>query len=1096
MNRRVIAFTAALAAAMLLTTTLLAQTSTTGSLSGVVRDERGEGLAGVTIVATDQRTGTQYSEITDENGAYALRSLIPGDYKVSLFYADITKVINNVNVRLGKQQPLFTRIDTSKAGGEVIEVEGKAPAIDLGSTKQGISITDDYTRNIPVPGRTYASTLGAAAGSQGDLYGISFSGSSSLENNYVVDGINTTGLNFGTVGTFLVNEFIQETEIITGGYNAEFGRATGGVVNVVTKTGTNEFRGSVFAYLQPGALTAGFERPPQQGTSIDLDSNLAFDTDFGFELGGPIVKDKAWFYIGFAPRLVRTSNERIIQRQTDCRMELPGGGLSACDPEQFQDGTADRDPDTGFFIYDEIARENADTSITTFQFLSKINFAVTPEHQGQVTVSGTPLIGSLLGAGGRGEVSARDLDANDLTTDVSAKWSSKLNNNKTELETQVGWHRVTTEVNSSVDAANALAREDVIFGDLGVLGQGRESSDVVTACADGTSGDPFQLIDNCPDLSGFGYSTGGPGTVVDDLEQRFVWKGTAAHRIKAAGQHLLKVGADMELNQTEVPRQFSGGVFYQNLVDRDQINAVRFAVLGPEGQNICDQVQDDFGNTVDVPCDFVEGARPVTGETLNWSFFAQDSWDILPNLTVNAGIRYEEQRLRYSKELQNTTDPVTGDELGTNALVLRNNWAPRAGVIWDWTKEGRSKVYGSWGRFYQNVPMRINERSFGGETTVTQRFNASQCGDSDIENIGGRSGNGCDPMDTPQNGTDLFGVGVIIAPGVRAQFLDEFTVGTEYEVFEDLVVGISYQDRRLGRVIEDVSVDGAATYIIANPGEVDQGRLDDLQAQIDALPMDDPARARLQGQLDQFRLVGTSFDEAQRNYQAIQLKVEKRFSRNLFLQGSYTWSRTRGNFPGLFSPDTGQLDPNITSQFDLIELLANRDGVLPQDRPHLFNLDAFYQYELPDTWGALGGGVRARVGSGTPIDSLGRHFLYGRREAYLLPRGAFGRTEFQHRVDLRAQYTKPLDKGRYELSAFIDFFNVVNNQGEILVDEEYTVDESNPIVGGEEEDLVFLKRTQPNGEESADPVVRKLNFGNTTTIAAPFAMRFGLRFTF
>ena len=545
-----------------------------------------------------------------------------------------------------------------------------------------------------------------------------------------------------------------------------------------------------------------------------------------------------------------------------------------------------------------------------------------------------------------------------------------------------------------------------------------------------------------------------------------------------------------------MPRQFSGGSFIQNFLDRDEIQVLRFAILGSDGQNVCGTVENDLGETEPVPCDFIEGASPVTGETLNWAAFLQDSSDILPNLTVNAGIRYEEQRLRYSQELQNTTDPVTGDELGTNALVLRNNWAPRAGVIWDWTKEGRSKVFGSWGRFYQNVPMRINERAFGGETTVTQRFDAAQCGDEDIPNIGGRSGTGCNPMDTPQNGTNLFGVGVLIAPGVRAQFLDEFTVGTEYEVLEDLVVGVTYRDRRLGRVIEDVSVDGAATYIIANPGEADDSELDALEARINSLDMDDPARARLQGQLDQFRRVETGFPKAQRNYQAIEFRVNRRFSRNFFLQGSYTFSRTDGNFPGLFSPDTGQLDPNITSQFDLIELLANRSGRLPQDRPHLFVLDAFYQHDLPAQWGAIGGGVSVRAGSGTPVDALGRHFLYGRREAYLLPRGAFGRTRFQERVDLRGIYRKPIDKGRYEISAFVDVFNVINDQHEVLNDEEYTVDESNPIVGGSEEDLVFLKRTEANGTETSEAVTRKLNFGNTTARSAPLQVRFGLRFTF
>ena len=98
--------------------------------------------------------------------------------------------------------------------------------------------------------------LGAAAGSQDDLYGVSFGGSTSAENIYIIEGINTTDPAYGLQSTNLPNEFIQETELITGGYNAEYGRSTGGVVNVLTKSGGNEFHGTVFTYFTPGALEA------------------------------------------------------------------------------------------------------------------------------------------------------------------------------------------------------------------------------------------------------------------------------------------------------------------------------------------------------------------------------------------------------------------------------------------------------------------------------------------------------------------------------------------------------------------------------------------------------------------------------------------------------------------------------------------------------------------------------------------------------------------------------------------------------------------------------------------------------------------------
>src|SRR6185312_14735289 len=208
-------------------------------------------------------------------------------------YADITVEHSGIHVGIGKVTPVFQKINQAQAGGEVVHITATAPTIDPTSTTQGITIDKNYIKNIPVPGRTFDATLGAAAGSQNDGVGVSFSGSSSLENQYYVDGVNTTGLTLGTVGSPVINDLIEEIEVITGGYNAEFGRATGGVVNVVTKTGSNEFKGSVFGYWQPGQLTAAAKVTPINAGSIDAKQDLAYQADFGFELGGPIIKDKA-----------------------------------------------------------------------------------------------------------------------------------------------------------------------------------------------------------------------------------------------------------------------------------------------------------------------------------------------------------------------------------------------------------------------------------------------------------------------------------------------------------------------------------------------------------------------------------------------------------------------------------------------------------------------------------------------------------------------------------------------------------------------------------------------------------------------------------
>jgi hypothetical protein len=1086
----------------------MAQNSTSGAIQGVVTDKAtGESLSGVTVVVTSAALQQPQAAIT-EGGTFKISNLPPGMYVVTFHYSDITVRRTNVQVTINKTTPAYQKIDTAQAGGEVITITQKAPTIDPTSTTQGVTLDQDYTQNIPVPGRTFESALGAAPGSAGDGLGVSFSGSTSLENSYVVDGVNTTGLTYGTVGSPLINDFIEEIEIITGGYNAEYGRATGGVVNVVTKSGSNEFHGTVFGYVRPGALVATRERTPIQFASIDAESNLAFDADFGFDLGGPIVKDKVWFYVGFAPRLVRTDITRITKRRTDCRSVLADGSLSrpiteSCtmeDAQMYGDGSWDEDPETGFLVYEDLTREGLNSSTTSYQFVAKVNFAVSPEHQGQISIIGTPATGESIGV--TGAPSATRFDITNLTTDVSGKWTSKFNNNKTEVEAVLGWHRASFFGDSIDDSFNNTARENLFFGNLGTWGMlGFESQDTIVGCTDSAAaGDPYPFIENCPD-EGLGYRIGGPGGILDDQESRVSARVSGTQRVKAAGNHEIKVGADVENNRLNRRRVLSGGAFFDNyLAPYNQVFVLRWVQLKPPDSTdprFDDQCRDST-SMQSWECDHLADGSDVQGETFNWSAYARDSWQVMPNLTLNYGLRYEEQRLRFAEELQGTTDPFTERELGTNAMLMRNMWAPRAGILYDWTKEGRSKIYGHWGRFYESIPMDINDRSFGGETLYQQSFDStSQCGPQ-VPGVGGPSGEGCiaDPNQVASLGETLFGSGVLVAPGIKGQYMDEYIFGVEYEILEDLKLGLSYQNRSLGRVLEDVSTDNADTYILANPGEwsadEEDALLDDIAAADAAGDME--TGDRLRNELEQFRGIRI-FDKPRRDYNAIQLTATKRFSRSFFLQASYTYSRTQGNFPGLFSADNGQVDPNITSQYDLIELLANRDGPLPQDRPHYFKIDGYYIYDLPGTAGSVTTGTRIRALSGTPIDALGRHYLYGFGESFVLPRGAMGRTEFDWGIDIHLAYSRKLGKGM-ELEVFTDLYNIFNDQGTFSVDEDYTFDPMNPIVGGEYEDLVWAKAQTTSGGEQSVPVARNRNFLNVAGRYSPFSARFGARLTF
>ncbi|HUH06028.1 MAG TPA: TonB-dependent receptor, partial [Kofleriaceae bacterium] len=489
----------------------------------------------------------------------------------------------------------------------------------------------------------------------------------------------------------------------------------------------------------------------------------------------------------------------------------------------------------------------------------------------------------------------------------------------------------------------------------------------------------------------------------------------------------------------------------------------------------------------DATCTFRPDGLLADTSTQNLGAYAQDSWSVLPNLTLNAGVRWEQQTLYVADSVRGLTSPTTGEPIPDVAFKINDMFAPRLGVVYDPTKEGKAKIFGHWGRFYESIPMDINARAYGGEVFNVNILLPDQCDPADPINT-------CD-VDNAVVALYFGGGEEMVTPGLGGQYLDEVILGGEYEVLADLKVGANLVRRGLGRVIEDVSTDGANTYIIANPGEIDLGEVQKIRDEADAIRGSDPDRAAfLDFQADMFEGVG-SFDKPNREYNALQLTAERRFTKDLMVKASYTYSQTKGNFPGLFSPETGQLDPNLTSMYDLPELMANRYGELAADRPHLLKIDGYYRYVAPDI-GLFTFGTSIRAASGSPYNTLGAHPLYGNGESYILPRGTGGRSPFTTRADTHVAYGRALAGGRI-VEAFADVFNVFNQQPEVRVDEIYTFDDVNPIVGGDKNDLEHLKAISPaTGYSTASVVEVNPNYSNTTTRQAPLSVRFGLRFTF
>jgi hypothetical protein len=1097
------------AGSLIKTEVAFAQASAVGQLRGVVKDKgTNEPAVGATVVATSPSLQGEQVVITDETGQYFVTSLPAGAYTLTVYYNDATYARSNVLVQVGKEAVINITVNSAESAGkpkgEVITIAGTAPIVDQGSTKTGLTLTEDYTKNVPT-GRTFGATMGAAAGGQADQYGISFAGSTSVENTYVIEGINTTDTAYGQLSSNLPNEFISETEVITGGYNAEYGRATGGIVNVVTKQGSNEFHGSVFANLNPSSFTSSAKVIQAEGGAIDNQLNQGNIWDAGFELGGPIIKDKLWFHVGFDPSVANSNDVRIVQTQVDAN----------------QDGKPDIDPTTGLTKHEEVSRSNNDGSTKIYYFTAKINGAIDQNNQFQISAFGNPQNSHnpITPASDQARVPGLTDDSLDGTAgaeDVSAKWTSKLNNGKTQFDAVVGYHHATT---GTTAAPGTLGDQSLVYynytrslNDFANI----EGSQISGKCSDGP-GDPYPMIQNCPVTS---YQESGLGLVQQNTNNRATASLSVTQRVKAAGYHVFKAGVDYEGSTYNELGEYSGGIgsfrrsadtaagapgtwrlnnYYtieRNLTDAEVADPST-VMVGP-GETICSN-----GHAL------CKSSGTLNADTSDTSIgaYLQDSWQIVPNFTINAGVRYENQAAGTAKQLQGTVTPE-GEVVGNTGFSV-NNWAPRIGFVWDPSQEGKSKIFAHWGRFYENVPMDLNVRSFGGEIDNVANLNGKHLtpgaqGFDPNCNVDHGSVPG-DLGQTVSKCSDFTQVAILgggtefVTPGLSGQYSDELIIGAEYEVLPDVKVGVNYVHRTLPVVMEDI-LTGTGDYYITNPSENFDSEAASLATKAQAEQMSTDPKVKAQGDLDAGRAAGMAriklFDQPARNYDAVQFQLTQRPTKNSLILASYTYSKEQGNFPGLFSTETGQLDPNITSEFDLPSLMANRYGAMGLDRPHNLKVDGFYRFDLKQA-GLVTVGASIRAQSGIPHNVLGADPSYGPSESYLLPRGVADRSPTTGQADIHLAYGRRLGK-KNEIEIFGDVFNLTDAQQEATQDETYTNDSAKPIVGGDMNDLKHIKAIDDTSllETSHTPVLNP-NFGHTTAyLQAPRSFRFGIRLTF
>jgi hypothetical protein len=286
----------------------LAFAQTTGDITGTVTDSSGAALPGVTCTATSPSLQGTRSAITSNSGNYRIASLNPGTYKVSCALAGFSTVEKTANVTLGGTATVNLTLQISQK--EEVIVSGQAPVVDTSSTTGGSNYSAKVMEKLPL-GRNYANVVKLQPGvgedtgdTQGRGLALSIYGSTSAENVFVIDGVNTNSVVRGVQGKVINNEFIQEVEVKTGGYQAEFGRSTGGIINVITKSGGNEFHGDVFGNFAPESFRS--DQVHESSDEFNTTFDKVQDLDYGADLGGYFVKDRLWFFTAYD----RVDNER------------------------------------------------------------------------------------------------------------------------------------------------------------------------------------------------------------------------------------------------------------------------------------------------------------------------------------------------------------------------------------------------------------------------------------------------------------------------------------------------------------------------------------------------------------------------------------------------------------------------------------------------------------------------------------------------------------------------------------------------------------------------------------------------------------------
>lgn len=752
-SRRFRKLFSSVAALTLLATLAFGQAATsTSDLSGTVVDPNDAVVAGATVTARNLATGFSRSVTTGTDGVYTFIGLPPGDYEITSEAPTFKKVaISPVRLTVGQVAELRVKMEVG-AQDVVVNVSGDAVEL-IEPTRTSLSNTIDQQRveNLPINERSatgFALTLSTVGRDNGrpigpaPTSGLNIGGQRGRSTQVNVDGADFTDNSINAARTTVSMEAVQEYQVNTNSYTAEFGRATGGVVNVVTKGGTNQFSGNVFGFIRDKSIQARNAFSP-------IDEPDFRRTQWGATFGGPIIKDRTFFFAAYERRDRDESGfftSDVIGNLTASATipVIPGLNPNAVTftnltPQQAAAinqlvASGNSTLICGARAYGYFASSGGITALTGSNSLSSPNDgslcpAITPIGPGAIgprfILSGAPVPVGTTNADGL-PIAFRpllDLDRIFPVTEESNYFSVRGDhsfNSKNYLTMRFGYN--TGDITGiQVESQNQS------------LGQNDFSRTGITELQDTSFGASLNSTINTSMANEFRFSYGRRHTTFKSQNGdavAFNISGTAfigrelfspvdrtEHRTQFAnnfnwvvGDHTMKFGGDF--NFVRIP----SAVFELNFAGLFNFGEFTASNLNPAfaGLPAFTPVQ-AYG--LGLPSTYIQGFGNPVSEIKNTplAFFAQDSWKIARRLTLNYGIRYDIELTETIAPVA-ITDPLTGitlsdsdilaaqDAVGVQQGIPRdtNNWAPRFGFAWDTFGNGKTLIRGSIGLYYDH----------------------------------------------------------------------------------------------------------------------------------------------------------------------------------------------------------------------------------------------------------------------------------------------------------------------------------------------------------------------------------------------------------